>query len=180
MRAFKSHRLVFALCCVVPPLHLGTWAMVCASSTASKCLFPRTLRGCLPLPSAGLWAACVGADWSSTGTTTVTPSWAWYMAPDTPLCCWPSGERRAWGAGWICSRVLGSALTLVVPSHCVLPALGSPSCALSLSLLGLMSLVAQAVPDCHMIPASCQVPGQARPACLPSVSITPAMVHCTS
>lgn len=100
--------------------------------------------------------------------------------PPTPHCA--AGQVVREGPGERAGSAAGSLVpfTLVVPSHCVLPALGSPSCALSLSLLGLMSLVAQAVPDCHTIAASCQVPGQARPACLPSVSITPAMVHCTS
>lgn len=68
-------------------------------------------------------------------------------------CGW---ERRVWGAGWVWSRVLGSTLTLVVPSHCVFPA------------LGVTSLCPFPFPDCHTIPASCQVPGQARvsPICL--------------
>lgn len=45
------------------------------SSCSFKSLFPRTPRACLPLPSAGLWAASVGANLSSTGTITATPLW---------------------------------------------------------------------------------------------------------
>lgn len=166
MGAFIGHGLVSSLCCVVPLLHSG------ASSTASKCLSPRTHRACLPLLCVGLWAAYVGANWSSTGTTMATPSWAWYTAPDTPLCCWPSGERV-----WVGEKGLGSGLGLEqgpwfyfdpgcpIPL-CVSSSGGHLSCALSLSLTVTR----------YQLHARCQ----ARPACLPFVSVTPAMVHCTS
>lgn len=129
---------------------LATCAMVYASYTASKSLFPRTPLVCLPSQSAGLWAVFVGANWSSTGTTMATPSWAWYMAPGIPLCCWPNGERvlvvlirgveeKSLGeqAGSRGSRLdLGSILVLPALSHHILAALGSASCTLSICLLG--------------------------------------------
>lgn len=144
--------------------------MAYASSTASESLFPRTLQVCLLLPSAGLCAAFVGANWSSTGTTMATPSWAWSTAPATPLCCWPNGEsgweRRAWASRLELEQGPQFHSDPGCPSHCVLLALGPASCVLSFTLLGLIVGCGTSRPGSSCLSQStgfmsgCQAPGQ--------------------
>lgn len=77
------------------------------SSCSFKSLFPRTPQACLPLPFAGLWAASVGANLSSTGTITATPLWVWCMAPATASFCWPSGESLGGGCRYLPQTAVG-------------------------------------------------------------------------
>lgn len=86
-----------------------TWHSVhcLVSSCLFKSLFPRTPQACLPLPSAGLWAASVGANLSSTGTIMATPLWVWCMAPATVSFCWPSGESLEGGCGHLPQTAVG-------------------------------------------------------------------------